>query len=529
MSVFGFKTYQPAMGALIIAAFSIISRLLGVVRDRLLAGTFGAGSVLDAYYAAFKIPDFIFNTFVLGAIASAFIPIFIGLKKQSSAEAWRLTSTIINLLVAVLLVCAVLGIIFASSLIPLIAPGFDVVTTVLAIKLTRLMLVAIIFFGASNVLGCVLQAEHKFLPYAIAPVLYNIGILLGIWWLVPYWGPTGLAGGVIAGSILHLLIQFPAVRNLGYRWRLGINFTHTAVKQVIKLIIPRTIGLAASSINNIIMASFISRLGVGSLAAFTLAANLQSFPINVFGVSLAIAIFPLFSETLVNGQKTEFTKHFSTSVRRILFYIIPIAVLLLILRAQVVRVILGSGAFNWSDTIRTAQILGYLSLALIPDSLVPLISRVFYALTDTRTPVLISLISIAVNLLLLVVLWPFGLMGVGLAYVAASSLNLLLLITILSRKVPDLGAKNIITGTKYMVVAALAAGSATYLTLQWLARLVDMHTFLGIFIQGLTAGLAGLAIYAALCAYWQLPEVNFIRTYWNSLKKMLFKYEIGKN
>ncbi|MBI5733554.1 MAG: murein biosynthesis integral membrane protein MurJ [Candidatus Kerfeldbacteria bacterium] len=529
MSVLGPKIYQPSMAALLIASFSVLSRVLGVVRDRLLAGTFGAGSVLDAYYAAFKIPDFIFNTFVLGAIASAFIPVFIGLKKKSQVDAWQLTSAIINILLAVLLVLAAGGIIFADRLLPLIAPGFDTVTQTLAVKLTRFMLLAIIFFGTSNVLGSVLQAEKKFLPYALAPVLYNAGILGSIWFLVPILGPMALAWGVIGGSFLHLLIQLPAVRDLGYRWHLRPKWNSQSVKQVVKLIIPRTLGLAASSINNIVITSFISRLGVGSLAAFTLAANLQSFPINVFGVSLAIAVFPIFSEAYVAGNSQQFSRQFAASVRRILFYIIPLAVLLLILRAQIVRIILGSGAFNWNDTIRTAQILGYLSLALITDSLIPIVSRAFYALTDTRTPVLISLISIAVNLTLLITLRPLGLAGVGIAYVTASSLNLILLITQLARKIPSLGADYIISGTKYIALATLAAGSAAYLTLHWLAPLVDMHTFIGIFTQGFSAAAAGLLLYILLTIYWQLPEVNFVRNYLTALRRLLLKYESGKN
>lgn len=499
-------------GALIIAVFSVASRLLGVLRDRIIASHFGAGSVLDAYYAAFKIPDFIFNIFVLGALASAFIPVFINVRaKEGKASAQKLAQIIFNLLVVLLTACALLGIILAPWLMPVIAPGFDPERQALAISLTRIMLLSIIFFGASNVLGSVLQAEKRFLSYSIAPVLYNLGIIIGLYTFVQKLGPVGLAWGVVFGSVLHLLVQIPAARQAGFSWQPLFNWSERGVKQVLKLLGPRTIGLAASSLEQIITASFVSTLGVGSLAAFTLASNLHSFPINVFGVSLAVAAFPLFSEAFNNNKNDDFISHFKDSVRRILFFVIPMSVLFLVLRAQIVRVVLGSGAFDWSDTIRTAQVLGFLSLAMVADSLVPLVARAFYALSDTRTPALVAIGSVVLNLFLLIIFARYGLGGIGLAYVASRVLSLSALFGLLGKRMGNLGAEYIMQGAWRMLFASIFSGAAAYATLRFMAPQVDMHTFFGIFAQGVTAGGVGILSYLILALTWKLPEVNFVK------------------
>lgn len=506
------RNLKLTSGAVIIAVFSVLSRLLGVLRDRLLAGSFGAGAVLDAYYAAFKIPDFIFNIFVLGALASAFIPVFIRLREQQGeAAAQRLAQTVGNLLVAALAVCAVLGMVFAPQLMPAIAPGFDAQRLALATSLTRVMLLAIIFFGASNLVGSVLQAERRFVAYSVAPVLYNLGIIAGLYLLVPGLGPPGLAWGVVFGSLLHLVAQVPAAWRLGFRWRASFSLHVAGVREVLRLLGPRTLGLAASQLEQIITAAFVSSLSVGSLAAFALASNLQSFPINVFGVSLAVAAFPVFSQAFSTGNHDQFSNHFKESVRRIVFFVLPMSVLFLVLRAHIVRVVLGSGAFDWSDTIRTAQVLGFLALAMVADSLVPLVARAFYALGDTRTPALVAIGTVVTNVLLLLWLRVYGLPGIGLAYVVSRIFSLGTLTSLLGKRLGTLGADYIMRGTRRMLAAAVAAGAVAYAGLHLLAPYVNLHTFIGVAAQGAGAGTLGVLAYVALTLVWRLPEVAFVR------------------
>lgn len=506
------STAKLTSGAVIIALFSVLSNIIGAFRDRTLAGHFGAGKVLDAYYAAFKIPDFIFTIFVLGALASAFIPVYLQVKsRQGEADAWRLAHAMFNLLVLGMLACAIVGIVLAGRIMPIIAPGFDAERITLAVNLTRVMLMAIVFFGASNLLGSVLQAHQRFVAFSVAPILYNLGIIAGLFFLVPHWGPLGLAWGVVLGSVLHLLTQIPSALKLGWRWRWA--WRGPGVRQVLRLMGPRTLGLAASSLEQLITAGFLSALSVGSVAAFTLAANLQSFPISVFGVSLAVAAFPIFSQAISANDRPAFIGHFKDSVRRILFYVVPLAILFLVLRAHIVRVILGSGSFDWNDTIRTAQVLGFLSLAMVSDSLVPLMARAFYALSDTRTPAVTALCTVAINVALLLMLRPYGLPGIGFAYVISRTFSLVTLVLLLAKRFGDLGAAYIIRGARLMLLAGLAGGAVAYGTLRLLAPLVDMHTFLGIFIQGVGAGVVGSLSYLVLAMLWGLPEVAFVKSW----------------
>ena len=499
-------------GALAIAFFSVLSRLLGVLRDRLLAGTFGAGATLDAYYAAFKIPDFIFNIFVLGAVASAFIPVYIRLReKQGREQAWRLSRTVLNLITIILIGGAVLGAWFAPQLMPIIAPGFDAARQELAIMLTRTMLLSLVFFGISNVVGSILQAERRWFSYSLAPVVYNLGIIFGLYTFVVWWGPIGLAWGVVLGSLLHLLVQLPAVWQTGFRFRAVIDFKQSAVGEVLKLMGPRTIGLAASSLEQVIMAGFASTLAAGSVAALTLAFNLQSFPISVFGISMAVAVFPLFSQAFSDNKHEDFIDHFKDSVRRILFFVLPLSVLFLVLRAHLVRVVLGSGEFDWTATIRTAQMLGFLSLAMVADSLVPLVARAFYALTDTKTPALVAVGAVFINVVLLITTHSFGLAGIGLSYIISRVFNLGLLITLLGKRLKRLGADYILDGAARMLIGSLVAGGAAYGTLQVLAPYVNLHTFVGVLTHGTAAGLLGVICYLILGLWWRLPEIAFIR------------------
>lgn len=517
--------YQSvSQGALIVAFFSIASRLVGLLRDRLLASTFGADSVLDSYYAAFKIPDFIFNTFVLGALTAAFIPVFIQYRHtEGQLRAYQLTNKVLNLLLIILALSVLVGWLTAPLLVKLIAPGFDLVSLNLTIKLTRVMLGAVIIFGAANVLGGVLQAEQRLLAFAAAPILYNLGIILGLLLFVPYVGAMGLAGGVILGSVLHLGIQWMAVWRLGWRWRPLLSLKDVGVKEVLKLLGPRTLGLAASQINQVVTVSFISHLSVGSLAAFSLALNLHSFPINVFGVSLAVAVFPLLSQANSVNNYQDFISYFSRNLRRVLFYVLPLSVLFLVLRAQLVRVVLGSGVFDWSDTIRTAQAVGFLSLAAVSDSLLPLVARSFYALKDTVTPLIASLVSLAINFLLLWLLQPYGLAGVGLAYVSASVVNLFILLAILGARLGSLDSSLILDGLWRMSIGSLVAAAAAYGTLHLAAAWVNMNTFWGIFLQGALAGMIGCLSYLIMSVTFKLPEVSFIKQWLRSVYQLLTK------
>lgn len=514
-------------GAIIIAAASVISRLLGLVRDRLLASTFGAGDILDAYYAAFKLPDLIFNILVLGALSSAFIPIFVRYlsKEQESGtqkETWYLANALLNILMVGLVVLGGLFFIFANKLVPLIAPGFDPARIAMTVQLTRIMLVAIVFFAASNVATGILTSFKRYLNFAFAPVMYNVGIIFGILVLTSQYGIYGVAYGVVIGSVIHLLIQLPTVFKLGYRYKLVFDFTHEGVRKVGRLMIPRTFGLAVTQIDQLVSVIIGSTLAVGSVAVFNLATNLQSFPISVFGVSLAVAAFPVFSEAFARNDTKSFVEHFSKGFRRVLFLIIPASVLILLLRAQIVRVVLGSGNFGWEDTILTAQTLGFFSLSLFAQALIPMLARSFYALEDTKTPVKVGLVAVAVNVVLgLTLSRVYGVIGLGLAFSVASVVNMLLLLVMLRKRVGDLDDTRIANSTLKILFMSSVMGLVVWGMKYFLAIGVDMTTFVGILIQGVGAGVVGIIVYLVLSVIMKCDEVRILTNWLKRTKKQL--------
>ncbi len=283
--------------SLILAISSLASAVLGLLRDRLLAGTFGAGSDLDVYYSAFTVPDFIALILIFGAIAAAVIPIFSGYLIKSKDEAWKYFSTLLNVFLGFLIIISVILIIFAPAIISLTAPGFSGHKKYLAVLLMRIMFLSPIILGASNMISGVLQIFHRFLVTALAPLLYNIGIICGIVFFVPRMGLQGLAWGVVFGGVLHLLIQLPALFFSGFKYKASFNYKDAGVVKTIKLMAPRSLGLGAGQLNTIATTAIASTLMAGSIAVFNLANNLSSifgkchsgfcfngfFPFNVYG------------------------------------------------------------------------------------------------------------------------------------------------------------------------------------------------------------------------------------------------------
>ncbi len=515
-------------GAIVIGVTGILSRVLGLVRDRMLASTFGGGGALDPYFAAFKLPDFIFNVLVLGALSSSFIPVFVSYVKKEGgilnreSESWRIANSVLNLLLIVLVGFGILLFIFANRIIPLIAPGFSGEKLTETIHLSRIMLVAIIFFGASNIVSAILNAFKRFFAFALAPVLYNLGIIVGIVFFVPRWGLTGLAYGVVLGAICHLLIQLPGVWKVGFRYKRILDWKNAGVREIGRLMLPRTFGLAVNQIDSLVSTIIATGLAAGSLTQFNFASNLQNFPINVFGVSLAIAVFPVFSEAYASRDMEGFVQHFSTTVRRLLVIIIPVSVLIMVLRAQVVRVVVGARAFDWDATYQTAQMLGIFAISMFSESLIPILARSFYALHETATPVKAATLSVALDVVLAVTLAHFyGIIGVAIAFTLASLVEMTFLLVVLRRRIGQLDDARIVRTTTRIVIASVIAGFVTWGMLHFAAMGIDMHTLVGIFLQGLIAGVVGMIAYVTAASWLHVEEVQVFREWWQRLRKFI--------
>jgi len=330
-----------------------------------------------------------------------------------------------------------------------------------------------------------------------------------------------LAIGVVLGALTHMAIQIPAVMQLGFRYKPVLDWGNKSVRKIVKLMVPRTLGLAVSQINLTAITIIASTLTAGSLSIFNLASNLQYFPIGIIGVSFAIAAFPALGECAACGNKDLMVKNFSHAVRQILFLIIPSSVLLLLLRAQIVRVILGAGAFNWEDTILTADALAIFVLSLFAQALIPLLVRFFYALQDTKEPFLIGSVSVIVNIILAVFLSkPYGIIGLVISCTISNLINFCLLWIFLRIKFRSLDEGKILKSILKISVAAVFMATVIQPMKYFLSDFVNMQTFLGIFFQGFGAGLAGIAIFATVSLLLKSEEMLAI---WQTIKYKLFK------
>ena len=434
--LFGKYTGKVYQAGAILAFFSLASRLVGLLRDRILAGQFGISTTLDIYYSAFKIPDFIFNLIVLGAVSSAFIPIFIEKYRYDKISAWRLSKNFMSAIFAMILVATVLLFIFMRPLAFIFIPGFTGADRELAINLTRLMLLSPIIFSFSTVIGSILQSLQRFWAYAIAPIFYNVGIIIGAIYIVPmvtargYDAVYGLGLGVILGALLHFLVQLPAVLRAGFRFGIIFDWADDGLRRIFKLMIPRTIGLGAYSIDSIVTNAIASTMTAGSIAMFNFANNLQFVPISVIGISMATAVFPSLSFHASGQEKSEFSRKLNSASKNTFIVVLFLAIVIAIFSPLVVRILFGNGLFSGESIQQTAVILSIFMIGVVAQSLVPIISRAFYAIQNTRTPVTISIITIAINIilgLLFSFVFHWGVRGLALAFSISGNFNFITL------------------------------------------------------------------------------------------------------
>ncbi|MFH0969639.1 MAG: murein biosynthesis integral membrane protein MurJ [Patescibacteria group bacterium] len=520
----GKPTESITAAAFIIAVSGFASRFLGLFRDRILASQFGAGDTLDAYYAAFRIPDLLYNLLILGALSAAFIPVFTSLvSNEKKDEAWELVSGMMNIIILALIIVAGILAIFAPFIMHLITPGFSGEKIDLAITLTRIMFLSPVFLGISAIFGGVLVSLKNFLIYSIAPIMYNVGIIIGALFFVKLMGPAGLAVGVVLGAFMHMLIQYPAVKFSGFKFKpvlFGV-FRNENIRRIARLMIPRTMGIAVSQVNFLVITIFASTLASGSLAIFNFANNIQSFPLGLFGVSFAVAVFPTLSAAYAKGMNDEFIQNFSKVFRRILFFIIPLSILMLLLRAQLVRVILGAGQFNWEDTVLTFETLGFLTASLFAQCLIPLLARAFYAIHNTKTPFYVALASEAVNIILVIILIKnYAVSGLAIAFSAASIINMALLFAILRKKIGNLDEKHILNSISRILLAAIIAGFITQMLKYAINRVANIDTFIGIFSQLVISGGMGIIVFLFMSWVFKVEEFFHFK---NSISRKLFR------
>ncbi len=493
--------FSVSRAAVILGTFTLFSRLVGLWRDRLFASRFGAGDILDVYYVAFRVPDFVFNLLILGTLSVAFIPVFTEVLLNDLKRANNISNTVLNS--SFLLISAVCLLLFflVNPITKLLVPGFGPEIFAQTVLLTKFFLFSPIIFTLSNVFGSILNAKKRFFIVGLAPILYNFGIIFGLLWLYPRLGLTGLALGVILGALLHLLIQVAENFRLNFKWQPIIDLKDAATRKIIRLFLPRIFGMDNSQISLLIGSAVGSILASGSIAVFNLANNLQAVPIGIFAISSAIAAFPLLSENFAQKDEAEFVQNLQKSITQILFFIIPISVLILLLRAHIVRLAFGSGEFDWNDTILTFKTLGVFTVSLFAQSLTPLLARAFYARQNTLLPVIINFAGMLLNAGLAFFLGKkIGVVGVAIAFSAAAIFNCLVLFVALRIQLKKFADSWMLKQIVRTSLASAVMGLLTYGSLYVVEPLLNTRTVLGLLAQFVFAASVG-AIGFFICAY----------------------------
>ena len=534
---FNSQAKTVTFAAILLSLSAIISGVLGIISDMLLVGKFGVWADSNIYFAAFRIPDLVYNLLIVGGLAIAFLPIFSEYYQKDKERAWEMTNYALNVFLFFLVLISLILFIFTPHLIKFVTPGFSQTEKEKTIILTRIMFLSPIFFGLSSIFSGILQYFNRFLVYALCPILYNLGIIFGILILAPKFGIFGVGMGVILGALFHWLIQIPSVFNCGFRYKSLFNFKYPAIKRVFSLMVPRVFAVAAQQINLIVITAIASTI-LGAISIFNFANALYSFPVGIIGTSFAIAVFPTLSRTWANGQKKEFFENFSLTFRQIIFLIIPVSLLMFILRAQIVRLIYGTfwpGKFDWIATRLTAASLGVFSISILASALIPFLYRAFFSFQNTKTPTSFAIFSIILNIVLtfsFVRLLKFqnffttffinllklkdipeiAVIGLPLAFSLSNIFQFILLLTFLHKKIGDFGIKEILLSFKKIVLASIFLVIFTYLSLYFLANFLNTRTVFGLFLQTIFASLFGISLYILITFFLRSPELKTIKS-----------------
>jgi putative peptidoglycan lipid II flippase len=446
-----------ARAGLIVSGAFLVSRVLGWLRLVVIANAVPDTRELDAFFAAFRIPDLLFQLVAAGALSSALIPVVASVVATDGyARAWRVVSTVANLMLVVLLVLAGIVLVFADRLVPLYTAGFDPVTMARTIELTRIMVLGPIFLALGAVATSVLNTQGRFAAAAIAPIVYNLAIIGAALLLTSGLGAVGLAIGVVAGSLGHLLVQLPALGRLGFRFTPRIDVADPAARKALVLMAPRAVGMGASQITFIVVTALATTVGLGAVTAFTIAFTLLQIPIGVIGVPLGVVLFPSLSRGAAIGDHASYIGLLERSLRLLVVVMIPVAALAAILRLEAVAVLFGGFT---PDAIRlTADTLLAFLIGAPAHAVIAVLARAFYARQDTLTPVLVAVGAVLVNTTLAAILvGPLGLPGMALAIAAAAWLEAGALTVLLRAREGSLGLPAVASvATRTIVATAIA-------------------------------------------------------------------------
>ncbi|MCL5095913.1 MAG: murein biosynthesis integral membrane protein MurJ [Patescibacteria group bacterium] len=505
--------HQTIIGAaMVIMGTVFASRILGLLRDRMLAARFSPEE-LGVYFAAFRLPNLVFELLVMGAVSVAFIPVFTDYRNSKEKDkAWQLASSVINIGLLAFGLLTIPLFIFSTQICRLIAPGFNENQISQMIIFTRIMLLAQVFpLIIGNFLTGILQSFKHFLIPALAPVAYNLGIILGILFFTPVFGLYGPVFGVVLGAVLFMLIQIPLTKSLGFRYFWSFNFSDPGVREIGKLMLPRTFGLAVSQIDTTVDLILSTLLGARMVTIFSFAQHLQQLPVGLFGVTIAQAALPTLVEVKSKDNLEEFKATFLASLHQILFLVLPATAILVVLRIPIVRLVFGAARFDWAATVLTGKTLAFFSFSLFAQATIQLLARGFYALYDSKTPVIIGIVAVAVNTILSIYFIQFlklPIWGLGLSTSVASVFNAIFLLLFLDRKVKTFNRGHLIFPAIKIFLASLITGVCLYIPMKLLDQLVfDTTKTVSLILLTGTVTIIGISVYIFLAWFFKIEEV----------------------
>lgn len=536
--------------ALLLVLTLLGSQVLGLVRDRTLASQLGPGSVLDIYYASFRIPDLLYAIAAALVSVTVLMPFFTDLWTKGSknhTEAKRFLSEVLTVFLIFMVALSVVLFIAMPYLVTLVAPGFSPGMHDQLLRASRILLLSPIFLGISNIFGVVTQSKRAFVAFGLSPVFYNIGIILGVIVLYPSFGLDGLVAGVVIGTIMHAGIQLPVLIKHKSIPRLRFAFDKKRLVRVMGISIPRTLTLALSQITLAVLLAIASLVGEGAVSIFSFAKNIQSVPLALIGMTFSVAAFPTLVETFAKKDMKRFVQHVVSPMQQILFWSFPVMVLFIVLRAQIVRVILGAGEFNWDDTKLTAAVFALLVLAVAAQSAVLLFVRGYYAAGRTWRPFSVNLVSsiftTGLGFFLYyayentpgLVIFTERLMRVegvagtrvlmlAFAFAAGSILNAVIMWVLFRREFLLDSQPGVLRSALQSLSVSILMGAVAYSGLQIGAIWLDQTSLSGVLLQGLLAG--GFAALVGGWLFWAIGNEEFLQIF-TAIKEKFWKQKIG--
>ena len=500
--------------AILTSALAIFGGFLGILRNVLLASSFGASGNLDIYYASFRLPDLIYNIFIMGAISAAFIPIFSQYWVKNKKEAWQFSNAIILIIGSFVGLLALLVAIFTRPLLSRLLVGFSPQQLEMAVILTRIMMIQPILMGISSVVASILKIFKLFLASALAPVMYNLGIIIGIVFFVPLMGLKGLAWGVVLGALLHILVQIPALIGTGYKFTFNIFFKglNSGFKKVVLMMVPRSLGIIAYQVFLLGIIAIASMLKEGSIAVFNLADGIQNLPQTVFALSFAIAAFPSLSKLNAEKKHEDFIKISLGTLLQIFFFLIPIAVWFFVFREPVVRLLYGYGKFDWASTVKTIQVFSILAFGMIFQGVNAFLLRIFFAKGDALRPFIASVIAYSAGFFFCYKLGlSFGVIGLAVAVATTYLFYFLILFFLLKTDVPISLLKKFYHSLGKITVVSLLSGVVAYLFFALLKGIFPIDKVINLALCAMIAFIISFIAFVILCDWFKIKEINELK------------------